>query len=274
MFALANLAVLLSLALSVTSLATPYVHRNIAHHRNVAARVAPIEEAIRAVAEVVAPTIQRPRKRGNGRCKVRSTSSSATAEATSSGPVANVAPSPTVITSSSSFSPTPEPSTTAQADPSTNSPPPAPTTTFTPPPAPSPTTQQAPPPPATSSPPSSGGSGGNVPSYLQGTNIGQGTFYATGLGSCGITNTDSDHIAAVSHLLYDTFPGYDGANPNNNPVCGRQVTATYQGKSVTVTITDRCTGCALTDLDFSPSAFDILADPSVGRISGMAWTFD
>ncbi|TFK57202.1 hypothetical protein OE88DRAFT_1619136 [Heliocybe sulcata] len=101
-----------------------------------------------------------------------------------------------------------------------------------------------------------------------------GTFYATGLGACGITNTDTDYIAAVSHLLFDTFPEYNGVNPNSNPVCNKKVTATYQGKQVTVAITDRCTGCALTDLDFSPSAFDQLADPSVGRISGMTWVWD
>lgn len=46
---------------------------------------------------------------------------------------------------------------------------------------------------------------------------------------------------------------------------------TDQGKTVTVTITDRCTGCALTSLDFSPAAFDELADPSVGRLYGIEW---
>ncbi|KAJ7786422.1 hypothetical protein B0H16DRAFT_30959 [Mycena metata] len=51
--------------------------------------------------------------------------------------------------------------------------------------------------------------------------------------------------AAVSIDLFDNYPGYAGANPNNNPVCNRQVKATYQGKSVTVRITDRCTGCCL-----------------------------
>ena len=33
-----------------------------------------------------------------------------------------------------------------------------------------------------------------------------GTYYATGLGSCGITNSDTDKIVAVSHLLYDQYP--------------------------------------------------------------------
>ena len=52
-----------------------------------------------------------------------------------------------------------------------------------------------------------------------------GTFYATGLGACGITNNDGDYIAAASHILYDSFPGYAGGNPNNNPICGRYATA-------------------------------------------------
>ncbi|OCH95800.1 hypothetical protein OBBRIDRAFT_720074 [Obba rivulosa] len=98
-----------------------------------------------------------------------------------------------------------------------------------------------------------------------------GTFYATGLGACGITNTDSDFIIAVSHLLFDAFPGYDGVNPNLNPVCNKKIQAHYQGNSVTVTVTDRCTGCAVSDLDFSPAAFSQLADESIGRIFGMTW---
>jgi hypothetical protein len=109
---------------------------------------------------------------------------------------------------------------------------------------------------------------------MEGTQTGQGTYYATGLGACGITNNDNQHIAAVSELLFDTYPGYDGANPNQNPLCGKTVTASYQGKSVQVTLTDRCTGCKITDLDFSPSAFNEIADPAVGRISDMTWVWD
>ncbi|KIL70753.1 hypothetical protein M378DRAFT_66832 [Amanita muscaria Koide BX008] len=144
----------------------------------------------------------------------------------------------------------------------------APATTTTP--------QAAPSPSLTNSGGNSGsGSSGNsgLPSFLVGTQTGQGTFYSTGLGACGITNQDTDYIAAVSHLLFDAFPDYNGVNPNSNPICNRKVQVHYQGKSVTVAITDRCEGCALTDLDFSPSAFDQLADPSVGRLSGMTWVW-
>ncbi|KAF9521148.1 hypothetical protein BS47DRAFT_1286422, partial [Hydnum rufescens UP504] len=66
--------------------------------------------------------------------------------------------------------------------------------------------------------------------------------FSPGLGACGITNTDADFIAAIDKSLFDSYPGAT-PNPNNNPVCGKKVTATYQGKSVTVAITDRCGGC-------------------------------
>ncbi|KAF8609143.1 hypothetical protein BDV93DRAFT_518002 [Ceratobasidium sp. AG-I] len=116
----------------------------------------------------------------------------------------------------------------------------------------------------TSSTSDDGGSSG-------GSNTGQATFYATGLGACGITNKDTDYICAVSQLLFDGFEGYTGGDPNSNPICNKKIKATYKGKSVTVTVTDRCVGCAHNDLDFSPSAFDQLADQALGRLSGMTW---
>jgi len=102
---------------------------------------------------------------------------------------------------------------------------------------------------------------------------GDGTFYGTGLGACGIVNKDTDFIAAVSKDFFDTFPGYNGGNPNNNGLCGRKVSVQYQGKTITVSLTDRCTGCAYSALDFSPAAFDALADPAVGRIHDLTWNF-
>ncbi|KAF5388577.1 hypothetical protein D9757_004707 [Collybiopsis confluens] len=124
--------------------------------------------------------------------------------------------------------------------------------------------------------------------YTGGT--GQGTFYDTGLTSCGETHTDSDLIVALSHLFYDSYPGAT-ANPNkyvsllllvpisdihpiSNPVCGKKLTAHYQGKSVQVAVADRCTGCDMYDLDFTPSAFQKLGQLEVGRISGVTWRFE
>lgn len=101
-------------------------------------------------------------------------------------------------------------------------------------------------------------------------NTGDGTYFDTGLGACGKYNTNSDHIVAVSHLLFDSF---GTANPNNNPVCGHKIKATYQGKSTIVTVADRCAAetCAYGDLDFTPTAFQELAPLSVGRLHGVSW---
>ncbi|KAG7446158.1 uncharacterized protein BT62DRAFT_1006376 [Guyanagaster necrorhizus] len=102
-------------------------------------------------------------------------------------------------------------------------------------------------------------------------NVGEGTWYEPGLGSCGITNVATDMIVAVSYLLYDSYPGAT-ANPNLNPICGKELVATYGGKSVTVTVTDKCMGCAgKYDLDFTPTAFSKLASTDVGRLTGVDW---
>ncbi|EIM92959.1 uncharacterized protein STEHIDRAFT_46059 [Stereum hirsutum FP-91666 SS1] len=232
------------------------------------------------------------------RCRApSSSSSSSSAAAASSSSVdvsvsvsaaANIATtSSSVWSSSSTWVPETTSSSTWEAAPTTTSwtSEAAPTTSSTP-----TTTEQAVTTTSSTAAAATSSSSDSSESYLTGTQSGQGvslcsltvvladaaslgTYYATGLGSCGITNTDTDYIAAVSYLLFDSYPGYDGTNPNNNPVCNKKITATYQGKSVDITVTDRCTGCALTDLDFSPSAFDQLADESVGRISGMTWVW-
>ncbi|KAI4528535.1 hypothetical protein K525DRAFT_230749 [Schizophyllum commune Loenen D] len=101
---------------------------------------------------------------------------------------------------------------------------------------------------------------------------GDGTFYAAGLGACGITNSDSDMIAAISSTYFDAYPGANG-NPNSNPICGKQIRATYGSSSVVVAITDRCAGCAGEyDIDFTPTAFSQIADQALGRIE-ITWEF-
>ncbi|GAW04970.1 expansin family protein [Lentinula edodes] len=106
---------------------------------------------------------------------------------------------------------------------------------------------------------------------------GDGTYYDAGLGACGITNTDTDYIAAIGEDFFDQYAihmGVTSGNPNENPICNKKVIATYQGKSVTVAITDRCGGCTNPySLDFTPTAFSQLADQSVGRITGMTWVW-
>ncbi|KAI0094743.1 RlpA-like double-psi beta-barrel-protein domain-containing protein-containing protein [Irpex rosettiformis] len=238
-----KLFVIFTAVTAASAMTTHFGRRDLHHRRAVAAREP----------ELVTPTlvqvVPRPRKRANGRCKTSSPASSAALATTSAAANAGNDP-PTFISSSvehTTATPTKEPTT--QASPTTHTPTTSHTTA-----TPSPTSGSS----------SSGGNGD--------IHTGEGTYYATGLGSCGITNKDADFIAAVSHILYDQHA--NGANPNNNALCNKKATATYKGKSVTVTITDRCTGCAEYDLDFSPSAFSQLADQSIGRIYGMTWQFD
>lgn len=160
-----------------------------------------------------------------------------------------VAPVPTIM-------PTPAPVAPTLA--------PTPTPTL----APEPATSAAPvvvPAAAPSTPASSGSSSA-------GTFSGDGTFYTTGLGSCGITSQDTDMIAALSFKTMDlTNPG----NPNHNPMCGRKVRAfsATNTEGIIVSIVDTCAGCAgAHDLDFSPTAFDLLGLETVGRIP-ITWEY-
>ncbi|KAL8933381.1 MAG: hypothetical protein Q9216_006390 [Gyalolechia sp. 2 TL-2023] len=91
------------------------------------------------------------------------------------------------------------------------------------------------------------------------------TYYAPGLGACGMFSTAADAICAISHVRFDAAAS-SGANPNLNPLCGKQIRATRGGKSVLVTVVDRCEGCEADDIDFSPSAFGKLADEREGRV--------
>jgi len=141
---------------------------------------------------------------------------------------------------------------------------PSPTTTTTPWTSPTTTTHYHEPSPTTTQ---GGGGGGGT-----GTFSGDGTFYGTGSNACGGVDHDTDFICAAAHGLFDSYPGATG-NPNNNPICGKKLTAHYQGKSVTVKVTDRCGGCEGNSLDFSPAAFKQIADPNLGRIQ-MTWSWD
>lgn len=68
-------------------------------------------------------------------------------------------------------------------------------------------------------------------------------------------------------MLFD--PSTPGGNPNHNTLCGRQIKASYGGKTITVTVADRCEGCVgINDLDLSPSAFQDFASLGEGRIKG------
>ncbi|KAI8887564.1 hypothetical protein K501DRAFT_268656 [Backusella circina FSU 941] len=96
---------------------------------------------------------------------------------------------------------------------------------------------------------------------------GDGTYYNTGLGSCGITSKDTDLIAALNAPQMS-----NGANPNNNPICGKKAKVKGPNGTVTVTIVDTCPPCKSGDLDLSPAAFGKIADFVDGRVN-IEWSW-
>lgn len=273
------LAVFAVLAASVSSMSIGHVSNQVNHRRHAAdvresviqargaRRAVPIEDVSDMAKRDDAP---RRRKRGlnQRRCAPKTTtglaqttlaaSTSAAASTSSAKPATSAAPTTPAVSAT-----TAEPeSTSSKAEPTTTKAKYTKTSTSSQTPTKTSTSAK----PTATSDDDSGSSSGD-------TYTGQATYYGTGLGSCGITSKDTDYIAAVSQLLYDGFDGYTGGNPNNNPVCGKKIKANYQGKTVTVTVVDRCVGCAKYDLDFSPSAFTQIADQALGRLSGMTWSF-
>ncbi|KAJ6145396.1 hypothetical protein N7470_009291 [Penicillium chermesinum] len=109
-----------------------------------------------------------------------------------------------------------------------------------------------------------------LPSSNGGPYSGDLTYYNPALGSCGYTNSDSDMICAVSHILFDAAAS--GSNPNENPLCGLKIRIRRNDKSVDVKVVDRCTGCAATDLDVTEAVFEKVANLEQGRVT-MEWAW-
>ncbi|KAF9266024.1 barwin-like endoglucanase [Marasmius fiardii PR-910] len=93
------------------------------------------------------------------------------------------------------------------------------------------------------------------------THTGDATYYTPGPGACGHNNKPTDLVAAAAAPIFD-----------KDHICGKKAKVSHAGKSVTVTIVDRCPGCGNSGIDLSPSAFEKLAPLSVGRLSGVKWT--
>ncbi|KAJ7489885.1 plant expansin [Mycena galericulata] len=91
------------------------------------------------------------------------------------------------------------------------------------------------------------------------------TFYSTGLGACGGTNSDSDFIVALNQ---DTF-----GNGYPSPYCWKMISMTYNGKTTQAQVVDSCPGCPSPGgLDLSPGLFSFFASQDDGVIYG-TWSF-
>ncbi|KAN0127316.1 expansin family protein [Lactarius tabidus] len=95
------------------------------------------------------------------------------------------------------------------------------------------------------------------------THTGRGTWYYTGLGACGWTNTNSQLVVAMPQSLY---------NANGGSNCGQMVHISYGGNSIEAEMVDSCPGCGGNDLDMSEATFKSLASLSVGVIE-IEWYF-
>ncbi|KFH41751.1 hypothetical protein ACRE_075360 [Hapsidospora chrysogenum ATCC 11550] len=81
------------------------------------------------------------------------------------------------------------------------------------------------------------------------------TYYHPGLGACEQVHGDRDMVGAVSKLRFDV----------SRP-CGKRVRVRGPAGQATITIVDRCDGCAHDDLDLSPAAFrQAIGDLGIGN---------
>jgi hypothetical protein len=109
-----------------------------------------------------------------------------------------------------------------------------------------------------------------LPSDNGGPYQGELTYYAPGLGACGIVSKDGDNIVSLSHLLFDAVS--TGMNPNANPLCGKMIRARRSTASVDLKVVDRCTGCQPRDLDITEKVFAKLANVDEGRVD-VEWSW-
>jgi hypothetical protein len=176
-----------------------------------------------------------------------------TSSVSTAAPVVQAAP---VTTSSTSVYVAPAPTSTYVA------PAPAPTTTTT-------NAYVAPTPvPVASATPSAASGGGS--SGTVGDHTGDITYYSVevGAGSCGTNGLDSQPLVALAKSDMA-----NGANPNANPKCGKQINIYYNGAVHTATIHDTCPECTAGSLDLTKSLFDAVAPGGDGRVHGVTWSY-
>ncbi|KAF9557958.1 hypothetical protein CPC08DRAFT_773826, partial [Agrocybe pediades] len=87
------------------------------------------------------------------------------------------------------------------------------------------------------------------------------TYYNTGLGSCGVTNVDTDYVVALSTQ-----------ENGSHARCNQKIMVHYGGKSVAATVVDLCPSCSPYSIDLSPAAFEGLASKDLGRIQ-VSWEY-
>ncbi|CDH60010.1 hypothetical protein RO3G_09000 [Lichtheimia corymbifera JMRC:FSU:9682] len=97
---------------------------------------------------------------------------------------------------------------------------------------------------------------------------GTGTYYDTGVGSCGKKDTNDELIVAINKAQMG-----NGPNPNANPHCGKYVVVQGTNGNVKAKIEDTCPTCGSGSLDLSPAVFRaVCGDESKGKCA-IHWKF-
>lgn len=132
-----------------------------------------------------------------------------------------------------------------------------------------PTSVYVPPPPTTTSAAPVVSTAPTSPSPSGTVYTGDITYYDVGMGSCGWVNTANEAVVAIPHGMMG-----NGINPNNNPLCGKSITISYQGAQHQAKIVDTCGGCDGAAIDLSTSLFTAVAPNGDGRVPGINWWFN
>ncbi|KAF2074483.1 hypothetical protein CYY_004228 [Polysphondylium violaceum] len=98
---------------------------------------------------------------------------------------------------------------------------------------------------------------------------GQASYYNdAGVGSCG-----SSINAATQVLVAAPAAHWTTANPNLDPLCNNvYIKVTYNGKTITVPVVDKCPSCPANKIDLSMPAFQQLANTDLGIIP-ITWEY-
>jgi chitodextrinase len=92
-------------------------------------------------------------------------------------------------------------------------------------------------------------------------------YQMVGKGACGTDiNAATDELVAVPAQLWTA------GNPNEDDLCkSKSVEVTYNGKTLTLPVKDKCLTCSAEHIDLSKPAFQKLADLDVGVVTGVTW---
>ncbi|WP_211191825.1 cysteine/serine endopeptidase inhibitor [Actinoplanes sp. TBRC 11911] len=99
------------------------------------------------------------------------------------------------------------------------------------------------------------------------------TFYNdSGFGACGTSIN-----AATQMLVAVSYQWFTAANPNADPLCSSvSVQVTYNGKTITVPVKDKCPSCDASHIDLSQAAFGQFASTDPATTPGvlnLTWQF-